>query len=388
MSRGLDAFSPEVQAWLLGLGPDPFAMNPDQNSQVIGNWLPPADLDEVGTMDWQNDRLTAQNKANNQFSDFAQIAQLGSSTGGVSPGQFEPFATFEPVKAPGYMTMNYYKASSDPIMKYVAKRLDEGGTALQVENEVRLLIREDPEAAAAMPLITDEMGNDAPDWKRLGGLISTLEQNLINDPGFNAEDPTTGLPANVSYQDTEIAKYFKERDLPNPYETYSPDLLADPGTLKRERENVPFTLNRTTRDAESMLKSMLEQERTAASKAVKERAAQRRSFGATAPSDLPEMPKTLSGMAGASYQQQPRVDRSSGRTGLKRANSAAPHNLPARDSTAFGQAYVAQMKAKQEAEDARFAQLERSRMMAEMTKQGRTPFNDVNRARQGNVYGF
>ena len=43
-------FSPEVLAWIMGLGPNPFAVYEDANSQVVGNWDLPADLDDVGTM--------------------------------------------------------------------------------------------------------------------------------------------------------------------------------------------------------------------------------------------------------------------------------------------------------------------------------------------------
>ena len=397
-------YSPEVQAWLMGLGPFPFGEAPMP--------LPPGSFGDEDQMDFMGDVLTTQKKGNDVISDPAQIAQFGTGPGGFSPGAFQPSIRYEPVKAPGYMQMQRYLQSQDPFLSYVARRLDENATAVQIEEEIANLINDgDEEMKAAVPKTRVDMNAGGAqltvptiDWNRVSNITSGLEKAIIEDPEFNAFDPNTRLPANEIREETEASRYFREMDLPNPYEQYSPDLLANPETLKRERENVPFTLNRTTRDAEAMLAKMLADERATASKMVRERGQQRATLGRTSPADLPEMPflpdrdvadlpsSALSVADTGVRSAKPadsyvRSDRSSGRAALKQPNNAAPGALPKRDSTAYGQAYKAQMQAKQAQEDARFAQMERQRIIDAMTRAGYTPFNEVMRSRQSPIYG-
>lgn len=421
-------FSPEVLAWIMGLGPNPFAVYEDANSQVVGNWDLPADLDDVGTMDLQNDRLTAQNKANDQYSDFAQIAQLGSGTGGFSPEMFKPFVTYEPVQAPGYQRMAYYSNSSDPAMSYAAKRLQEGATSFQVETEMRNIAAQDATFAAALPVYEDEVQGPLTDWKRVGSLLDGLEKDIIADPAFNAFDPSTSLPANEVVNQTEAAKWFAERDLPNPYETYDPDLLASRDTLSLEQKNRDRAGGiRSERDA-----TLLEAQRnplnppksqagypaastpfppTLAAPLQRQGPPTQTTFTSRDPATgevlsltdrlAPKPGPLVDGRAQSwsdSSGPQPLRGHASGpggRGGAKVSGALMRAMLDqgatSRGSAAGRAAFEAQSnynKQRVREEDDGYAQLERQAMMRALTKMGHTPFNDVNRARQGNVYGF
>ena len=224
----------------MGLGPSPF-VGPSTYQTPI---MPPSDPADLGTLDYQNSALTTLGKANNNFSDPALIAQLNGTAGGASADQFEQFATYEPVKAPGYMMMQNYLNSGDPISKFIASVISGDytgtpGTANQAETELRKIYGDPahPMYDVIQPAVLTytDMGEEQPDWKRIRDIATGLETAVINDPQFNALDPQTNMPAQVSYNETDIAKYYRENGIPNPSETYSPDLLATPEILQGER---------------------------------------------------------------------------------------------------------------------------------------------------------
>jgi len=235
-----DTYSPAVQAWLMGLGPSPFETPGTYQTPI----MPPSDPADYGTLDYQNSALTTLGKANNNFADPALIAQLNGTAGGASADQFEQFATYEPVKAPGYMMMQNYLNSGDPISKFIASVISGDytgtpGTANQAETELRKIYGDPahPMYGVIQPgiLTYTDQGVEQPDWQRIRSIATGLETAVINDPQFNALDPKTNMPAQVSYNETEIAKFYRENGIPNPSETYSPDLLATPEILQGER---------------------------------------------------------------------------------------------------------------------------------------------------------
>lgn len=404
-----ESLSPEIIAWLLGMGPSPFAVYEDSNSQVIQNWDLPKDEEEIGTFDFQNDRLTAQNKANNQYADMAQIAQLGNSTGGFSPEDFVPEVTYEPVKAPGYQAMLYYQNSNDPVMKYIAKRLgsgpEGGATAFQVVNELRQL-EDDPEFSEYLPRNTREATNGLPggseiDWNAIQRQAQDLEKMIIADPQFDEFDPQTGLPANRVETPSEAATFFKERGLPNPYETYSSDILADPQALKREehRVNKAPEIERQARQSQRSVKSADDEYQAYRGGRATADAVARSLLDKEYAND-PETTGLTMGDPNAErwWMDAGRVKNTGGGRSDARVANAQRRRADTRETNLGEEVYARRLAAAKDQgakqknwnaqqEDMR-ERARREAMMRQLTQMGVTPFNDVNRARQGNIYGF
>lgn len=178
-----------------------------------GMFAGPEDEDEWGTLDYQNDRLTAGKKALDVQTDPAFITALtaAGSPGGWEPTAFTPDVSFEPVQAPGYQRIKYLTQSGDPVSKYIAERMADPAapaTASQVVAELQKIKNQgqgDPEAEAiidALPQKFDDFGNpiDGPggvDWNSVSSIANNLEKDIIADPTFSAFDPKTGLPANI-----------------------------------------------------------------------------------------------------------------------------------------------------------------------------------------------
>lgn len=232
-----------INAWLRGEIPDPFGVSEFDQARWSGLFAPPEDADEFGTLGWQNDRLTFGKKVNDIMSDPAYIAQLGTGPGGPGPEAFEPTITYEPVKAPGYQNAMFMINSGDPISAYIAEEMMGdvqngrlGKTSIQVVNELKQAVRNDPELAMALPTYEDDMnpGQPQPDWRAVQNIADSLQKDIIADPTFDSLDPKTGLPANKVENYSEIAQYFRDTNTPNPYETYSPDMLTTESRLRAD----------------------------------------------------------------------------------------------------------------------------------------------------------
>lgn len=404
-------YSDDVQAWLMGLGPFPFG------EPSIP--LPPGSFGNEDQLAFLNDILTAQNKGNNVMSDPAQIAQYGAGAGGFSPDAFQPTVTYESVKAPGYMQMQRYMQSSDPVMSYIAKRLDQGATAVQVETEIRKLVEgggpQGQAMLAALPMRDDEFSNKSiVDWGRVGAIASGLEKAIIEDPEFNAVDPATGLPANQVQEESEASRYFREAGLPNPYEKFSPDLLADKPTLDRERQIANVGLpraNQAAQSAEDRYAMLVQQLKALEGKPYGDATAEGVEGMPTMVSDL-----SLNGLpssalsvattgqeaearynlgqrggpmqAGALYE--PTIKPTTGRRTESQANLHRRAALASKMRAAGRERLDAanqRTAMNNRNQDAIYAQLERQRMIDAMTRAGYTPFNEVMRARQQTIYG-
>jgi hypothetical protein len=209
----------------------------------------------------------------------------------------------------------------------------------------------------------------------------------------------------MSYNDTEIAKYYKEQGLPNPYETYSPDLLASRDTLSREGYNVgKAETNRA--ELEASMKALLGA-RARNDPAV---AARPNMVSTTPLAAEVAASSNLDKLSGADFNAQANEWMAAGGPNAP-GGTAQAVSLPSQpkgkgtlimdqmmqqnNQRAAQRAYVEAIlarkkndKSRAQTEDDKYAQLERDRMMQLLTKQGYTPFNDVNRARQGNVYGM
>ena len=94
------AFDPYVIQRLmqsLQMEVDPFL---DQRDTGAYNWtLPPADADDIGTLDHQNRALTAMDKANSMTMDPAFLFSLGTSAGAPGPGAYLPNTRYQPIQA-------------------------------------------------------------------------------------------------------------------------------------------------------------------------------------------------------------------------------------------------------------------------------------------------
>ncbi len=210
-----------------------------------GGELPYFDED---TQDYLNKRGTFQKKANDLMSDQATIAQLGLNAGGVTPEAFEPTITYEPVKAPAYMRLMQMEGSDDPVSRIIAQVMLNKGTALQAEDAVLQYLNE----SGTVPASLQDPDTNGVDRARLQRLTTDIEQMTIDDPVFTAFDPKTGMPANAVDENgnpivphnggyasrietpSETAEYFREMNLPSPFETYDPDIFAGEGDLARE----------------------------------------------------------------------------------------------------------------------------------------------------------
>jgi len=409
-------YSPEILAWLMGIGPNPLE-GPGSYQTPI---MPPSNPEDMGTMDFQNDVSTFQKKANDIYSDPAFLAQLGGTTGGVSPDQFEQFATYEPVKAPGYMMMQNYLNSGDPISKFIASVISGDytgtpGTANQAETELRKIYGDPahPMYGVIQPAVLTytDMGEEQPDWKRIRDIATGLETAVINDPQFNALDPNTNMPSQMTYNDTEIAKYFKEQGLPNPYEQYSPDLLAGRDTLSREGYNAnklqeSLSGASTAKDDYMRFLAKNDPRNNAKPNMVSSSPLANEAAAATG---LDRLDGQQFNDAANQWMADggPNVPGGTGQSGStlpRQAPQAQPRSQQSpglmdqalRQGARGGQqeAYVKKILAQKElvkyanrSRDDRLAQLERERMMQLLAKQGHTPFNDVNRARQAGIYG-
>ena len=407
----------------MGQGPSPFSV-PDTYQTPI---MPPSDLNDLGTLDYQNSALTTLGKANNNFSDLAMIAQLGSTAGGAGPEQFQPNATYEAVKAPGYEMIQYYKQSNDPVMQYVATRFEEGATAGLIENELRTLWTNGDQNVK--PYFQADFRNPSqPDLGTVPGKIAELEKNIINDPTFNAFDPATGKPANAQYDETEIAKYYREQGIPNPYEQYSPDLLAGRSQLQREGYNANKATETTSaaKDAQDAYARMLAKNDPRNNDKPYGMTLDGANQGGqgptpTTPQQMYEagvLPSSAMSVADMSWeaptpnsaydtiteQRRAAADRvkQSTMTGIQgNPQLGSSRQTPIMDAAlrqsalrAQQQAYAdlvlankAKGKSRKQTEDDKYAQLERQRMIDILAKRGYTPANDVIRARQAAVYG-
>ena len=401
----MSIYSPDVEAWLMGLGPNPFGGSPTP--------LPPGSFGDEDTMDILSKILTAQNKGNDVMSDPAQIAQYGTGDGGFGPEAFDPSRTYESVKAPGFMQMQRYLQSTDPFMSFVAQRLDEGASAYQVSTEIETMISnggpEGERMKMALPRIRDDGSGRVTaggiDYGRVDKIVGDLEQTLINDPSFNSMDPTTDLPANMTEEESEASRYFREADLPSPYESYSPDTLASPQILSQERHARDLAMPRAGMEAQSaqdrfaMLSDQLKQSRSTSYGDETDRNARPVNRGA-APTQGDDF---LAGSMIAS--QRPSVDERAimdsamgfepGTASTRGRRTPSQNNVQQRSrlmrdvETAGRERLVTQnraTKASNAINDDTFAQLERQAMMRRMTQAGYTPFNQSMRARQGSIY--
>jgi len=158
------------------------------------------------------------------MSDPAFLATFGGAGGGYRQQDFQPTMKYEPVQAPGFMRMQQYLNSSDPVSRYIAEVIADGGTANQAETELRQ-IANDP-TNELYPEITpyiqsyDDQGQPMQDWNRVREIATSLEKDVLYDPQFNATDPKTGLPAWGEPEETEAMRYFRESGLPMPDERY------------------------------------------------------------------------------------------------------------------------------------------------------------------------
>lgn len=417
-------YSPDVLAWLMGQGPMPFGEAPVP--------LYPGSFGTEDELSILNDILTAQKKGNDVMSDPAQIAQYGTGAGGFSPESFQPSVTFEPVKAPGYMQMQRYLQSTDPVMSYMAKRLDQGATAVQVETEIRNLVKgggpEGQKMLAALPMRDDDLNAQpidvggvtitppsAVDWNRVGAIASGLEKAIIEDPQFNAIDEQTGLPANRVEQESEAARYFREAGLPNPYETYSPDLLADSKTLDRERQVQNVGIPRAYSAAQeanaryAMLADLLKgaRSKTYGDATTTGEDGLPRVAGEINLDELPSSALSVAttGSEAGSASNQRNAGRNFGQDNLiyepstpattgRRTPSQAKVQRRSALQSQLRQASQQQYETRKERtrmnnanQDDIYNQLERQALMSALTKAGYTPFNEVMRARQQTIYG-
>lgn len=426
-----ETFSPEIMAWLLGLGPSPFDIPPEHNSQVIDNWGPPKNESEIGTMPHQNARLTAQGKANNQFSDYAFLSQMGD----MGPEMYQPQAV--PVDAPGYGMAQQYGASGDPVSQFIAQVLQSGGTSNAAEMMLNQIYNdpEHPNHAEIVPWVptfqSDQFGTiqEQPDWRRVRDIATSLEETLLSDPGFQGVDEF-GRP--VNYELGEFAQWEADRGIPSPYEQYSPDTLADPHVIDKEQDNL-FRLpererslqeaeaewqaardERSSLDGRSVASFLIgdEEERFAEGGASFDRptdtrrstrhgAHTRSSYNAPPedrgqyePRDTPQS-RRRGARQGEGSGPTPTDTAGGGRRtashlGLQRRGGATRQSdqrvgqgLEARDK-----AFVSERDLREATDRNKIAQIDRQRMMNMLSSQGHTPRNDVLRARQGNIYGY
>ena len=419
-----------IRAWLAGEIPDPFGVSEQDANVWSGNFLPPADSDEYGTMDWQNDRLTMGKKANDVMSDPAYIAQLGTGPGGPGPEAFEPIVTYEPVKAPGYQNAMFMLNSGDPISSYIAGEMmgdpangQLGKTAIQIVNELKRAAKNDPELAAALPTYVNTMNmREEPDWKSVQSIADSLQKDIIADPQFNAIDEKTGLPANRVETLSEIGQYFKDTNTPSPYETYSPDMLTTEGHLNAEQWH-----DRKKDDASRRVGDS--QKKKADMEAILRELTQGRTMdepvGRVSPNmDLApntgtglapgKLPSSALGVASTGYNNtpDPSFGTSEGRlrglaaedarrvAGQRRQAARSSQGGKATDMANRAKVNVdrANMAALMDRESLRAAQQwtkrneskqrERQAMIQQLTAAGYTPYNNTQRARQAGVFGI
>lgn len=258
-------------------------------------FLPSTDEDKpFGSQEYFNANLTAEKKVGDLLSDPAFISRLGPGTGGARPEDFQPKITYQPVRAPGFQRLAMYAGSNDPVQIIMADVFQNKGTAKEAETAV-LMAMENPDhpfydqlnSDPAIHYVDNQTQTQKVDREYIRKLAGSIEKDVVSDPQFYALDPTTNLPANpvdengnvitspqgggqafdtsgagftdgeivtggseggeyVQGQDgnwylrqetpTAMMEYFDEMGLHNPYETYDPDLLADPRDLQHRDE--------------------------------------------------------------------------------------------------------------------------------------------------------
>ena len=434
--------SPEVLAWLMGLGPNPWGLN-QNDLGVYGQLNPPADPADLGTMENQNAALTLTGKANDRWMDPATILQLGTGAGGYAPEDFQP--TYEPVKAPGYdWITRYINSETDPVMQIIAQGLDNNESAYSIVTQMQANYKShEPIGETLRNNIRVDPTTNLPDWNSLMKIASDAEQMVITDPEFDAFDPKTNRPARLVPSEAEKARIAA--GVPNPYDRFNSDILADPEQLSQERKNIGTAKNANTgvRDAISGIGTG----RYAAQKGEQEalarfatdpnptnRSGWRQGDGMSTPSE-----QTVTNWGGHDFPSYTTLDRSgdpvllpelAGKTwdpttpgvqayleqldkrGYDEWHGVGRPQYPTNRSTnrqattarrtaqktaakdkrtatdAFTAAQIAQVAARQQSEKDRFAQLERERALRYLEQtQGFTPFGQVNRGRQANIYG-
>jgi hypothetical protein len=209
--------------YLLSIGINPY--DPYQMNQM-GGVLPLTDKDGMF-----NANTNTVQDIHQIGSDPAFIAQLGSEPGGFRPQDFDPQTSYMPVQAIGMMTLERYLNSQDPVSRLIAEVISRNGTANEAESEIRAIFGdpEDPRHEMIVPYVMTYMneGEEAPDWKRIRDIATSLETAVISDPTFDGFDEL-GNPIMVREQESPASRYFREAGLPLPDERYGLEDFAGP----------------------------------------------------------------------------------------------------------------------------------------------------------------
>lgn len=420
-------FDEAVQAWIDGVGPNPFELTPMDMGSYYDNVAPPQDPDDIGFLDYQNKALTMGGKGLSMGADPAFITSLGTGAGGFSQADYDPTQEYESVSAPGYLQQQWWsQEGSNPITSFIAKEVSApGGSAYSAEAKLRAAVADGSVSEELLMKYTDDSGNQVIDWKRIQKMAEGLENNLINDPTFTGFDEG-GMPANIKSTPSEAQEYLDRTGTPNPYDTYDPDLLASVDQLRREGYNRDQA-GGIKEEQEAAMRALLaatqgNSQAEAAQGAYERMVLENQELGrfnidqgeASIIAPEGEMETFDPNFTDNDYMNDASFEglASLADPTLSRSNTAYTSRIDPRRFTQSGDtptrmaqmpgqsmrdtralrgaardATQAQFKARHTEEDDKYAALERQRMMAYITKAGYTPFNDVNRARQANIFG-
>lgn len=241
-NNGID---PMIQQQMLEFamgGASPF-MSPQDMSPypfIMG----PEDEDELGTLDYQNDRFTAIKKANDISADPAWLVNQGATLAGYQPEAYGYQTQYQPVKANGYMRAQQLMQTGDPLSQYIAMRALANASPLAIRQEIMTMLNDplDDEQRALGEQLREfipqanfqgrPQGEGTYDFELIDSTINAITAPLAeDDPRWDRQTfDENGIPA-LAYEAPTEAQQALERlgYTHNPYETFDPWMFAPEG---------------------------------------------------------------------------------------------------------------------------------------------------------------
>ena len=218
-------------------------------------YVGPVTGEDAGSLEAQNDRLTALGKGTDRFMDPGFALSLGNSIGAPGPEAYEPITAYQPLEGAAGQQLAYnWMNSNDPLKTMIATLASQGVGSGAIINQIQTILS-DPnheDYEAIRPFVpgtvvqADRFGGaptvdpNVPDFNFITNTVNELTSALDSDTQqWDGEtiDPETGLPAMATQQDSPMMEKLREAGFTNtPYETYDPNSFAPEGALEQEAQ--------------------------------------------------------------------------------------------------------------------------------------------------------